>query len=513
MYPGDLSAWNFGGPPSQGPGYPPSMTPGYPPTPGYPSGVPYDQQQPGYPAQPGYPGQFQPGHQGQTQPGYPAQLGYPGQPQTGYPAQPGYPGQPQTGYPAQPGYPGQPQTGYPAQPGYPGQPQTGYPAQPGYPGQPQTGYPAQPGYPGQPQPGHPGYTQSGYPGQPQQGHQQQGYQSQPGYSPMGGAIQGTPPAGAAPRSNPTLRPYPYFKPEEDCEKLRKAMKGLGTDEKAIIDVLAHRTADQRVQIVNKFKTMYGKDLIRELKSELTGHFEDVIVAMCYSLDEFDARELRRAMEGAGTDEQTLIEILCSRSNAQIRRIRDIYSKIFKGRNLEKDVMSETHGHFKRILVSLVQGNRDESTHVDMQAVQADAQALYNAGEKQLGTDESCFNRILVSKSEAHVRAVINAYGSLSRKDLEDALKSEMSGDLLQAFLAVTRCIRNKPGYFAKQLKKSMEGAGTRDRQLIRIVVTRCEVDMADIKVEFLRQNGKSLEAWIADDTSGDYKRMLLALIA
>ncbi|TGZ63457.1 hypothetical protein CRM22_006905 [Opisthorchis felineus] len=373
MYPSDLSAWNLGGPPSQGPGYPPNMTPGYPPAPGYPSGTPYDQQQPGYPAQPSHPGQFQPGG----------------------------------------------------------------PTQPGYPGQTQPGYPAQLGYPGQPQPGHPGYAQSGYPGQPQQGHQQQSYQSQPAYSPMGGAIQGTPPVGTAPRPNPTLKPYPYFKPEEDCEKLRKAMKGLGTDEKAIIDVLAHRTADQRVQIVNKFKTMYGKDLIRELKSELTGHFEDVIVAMCYSLDELDARELRRAMEGAGTDEQTLIEILCSRSNAQILRIREIYSKIFKGRNLEKDIMSETHGHFKRILVSLVQGNRDESTHVDMQAVQADAQALYKAGEKQLGTDESCFNRILVSKSEAHVRAVINAYASVSKKDLEDALKSELSGDLLQAFLAVT----------------------------------------------------------------------------
>jgi len=33
---------------------------------------------------------------------------------------------------------------------------------------------------------------------------------------------------------------------------------LGTDEKAIIDVLTTRSNDQRIQIKNMFKTMYGK---------------------------------------------------------------------------------------------------------------------------------------------------------------------------------------------------------------------------------------------------------------
>ncbi|KAG5450043.1 Annexin A11 [Clonorchis sinensis] len=402
---------------------------------------------------------------------------YPNSP-SGYLPGSGYPNAPPCGYPGQ--FPGQTQPGYQPHSGFAGQPQSWCQPQPGYAGQPQPGYQPQPVFAGQSQPW---------------------CQPQPGYT------------GQPVCYNPTLRPYPNFNPDQDCEKLRKAMKGVGTDEKAIIDVLAHRTADQRVQIVKKFKTAYGKDLIHELKSELTGHFEDVIVAMCYSLEEFDARELRRAMEGAGTDEQTLIEILCSRNNAQIRKIKEVYHTIFKGRDLEKDLMNETHGHFKRILISLVQANRDENPNVDMNAVNADVRALYEAGEKQLGTDESTFNRILVSKSEAHVRAVINAYASVSKKDFEDALKSEMSGDLLKAFLSITRSIRNKPAYFAKQLKEAMEGAGTSDRQLIRIVVTRAEVDMADIKREFLQAYGKSLEAWISDDTKGDYKRMLLALIA
>lgn len=41
-----------------------------------------------------------------------------------------------------------------------------------------------------------------------------------------------------------------------------------------------------------------------------------------------------------------------------------------------------------------------------------------------------------------------------------------------------------------------QGLGTKDRALIRVTVSRCEVDMKQIKMEFQRKYGKGLESFI-----------------
>uniref|UniRef100_A0A8C5S3U5 Annexin n=1 Tax=Laticauda laticaudata TaxID=8630 RepID=A0A8C5S3U5_LATLA len=269
----------------------------------------------------------------------------------------------------------------------------------------------------------------------------------------------------------------------------------GTDEDAIIEILVNRNLSQRQEIKIAYKSTIGRDLIDDLKSELSKNFEKVIVGMMTPITLYDMEELRRAMKGAGTDEGCLIEILASRTNEEMRRINDAYHRQY-GTTLEKDIVSDTSSKFQRVLVSLSTGNRDESSHVDQGLAQKDAKCLFEAGENKWGTSEGQFITILCSRSRNHLLRVFDEYKNIANKDITESIKSEMSGDFEDALLAIVKCMRNKPAYFAERLYKSMKGLGTDDSTLIRLMVSRCEIDMIDIKAEFKRMYGKSLYSFI-----------------
>ena len=55
-----------------------------------------------------------------------------------------------------------------------------------------------------------------------------------------------------------MRPASPFDARADADALNKAMKGLGTDEKVLMQILCHRTSAQRTAINQAFKSGYGK---------------------------------------------------------------------------------------------------------------------------------------------------------------------------------------------------------------------------------------------------------------
>lgn len=92
------------------------------------------------------------------------------------------------------------------------------------------------------------------------------------------------------------------------------------------------------------------------------------------------------------------------------------------------------------------------------------------------------------------------------------LEADDDDEYLKLLRAAIECLKTPEKYFEKVLRLAIKKLGTDEWDLTRVVSTRAEVDMERIKEEYHRRNTVTLDRAIAADTSGDYEKMLLALI-
>jgi len=311
----------------------------------------------------------------------------------------------------------------------------------------------------------------------------------------------------------TVFPRHDFDAGAVAEQLRNACKGFGTDEETILRILGNHTLKQRLEVASAFKVAYGKDLIDDLKSELGGNFEDLCVALLTPLRVYDARQIHDAVSGAGTDESVLCEIMCTRTNDEIKEIKQKYKAEFDA-ELEEALQGDTSGYFGRLMTSLCVGGResdDWDSSDDDKAAEA-AQKFFDAGEGAWGTEEADLNAVLCLTSPGQLRKTMEKYEELAGRSMEEAIRSECSGSLKEGYLAILESCRSKPRYFARRMNDCMAGLGTDDSDLIRIIVTRSEIDMKDIMEAYEEMYGKTLPDALESECSGDYKRLLLSIV-
>ncbi|KAL4140865.1 hypothetical protein PRNP1_015145 [Phytophthora ramorum] len=296
-----------------------------------------------------------------------------------------------------------------------------------------------------------------------------------------------------------------------CQAIHDACKGLGTDEQGLIAALGTKSADQRFLISVRYQQLFGKELKKVLKSETSGDFGHLLQLIARPLPEADAAILRKATKGLGTKEKLIFPVVMGRTNVEMGILKKTYFDKYN-KDLGSVMDSELGGDLKSAVLASLQAplvDFNPAVHTPQKA-EADAEALYKAGEGRMGTKEREFINILVTCPPQHLRAVNAAYEKKHKHDIAHAVKKEFGGDAEDALLFLVRMVLEPLVLLSELFENTMKGFGT-DENALSAALVRYHLVLRDIRPVYKKTYGKDLRDRIQGEVSGDYGKLVLAV--
>eukprot|EP00123_Amoebidium_parasiticum_P022765 comp9450_c0_seq1/m.4504 comp9450_c0_seq1/g.4504 ORF comp9450_c0_seq1/g.4504 comp9450_c0_seq1/m.4504 type:complete len:367 (-) comp9450_c0_seq1:88-1188(-) len=294
--------------------------------------------------------------------------------------------------------------------------------------------------------------------------------------------------------------------EEDCDTIYKAVKGIGTNESALIRVICHRDHETLMLVRELYFTKYKRDLARHIADDTSFNFKQILVGLTTPRLEWIAQELKWAVKGLGTAEGAIMDCVAFLTNEQLKQVKAFYHEKYK-KTLEEAIGGDTSGNFKQLVLTILRCDRDE-TDANIAQAEADSEELYKKGEGRWGTDINFFISILTKSSRNHIVEMDKFYLAKHKRSLRQAVNAETSGDFRRGLKAL---VLTKKDWWVKRFRKAIKGAGTDDDILIRGLVLNNKEELEAINDAYKVAYKKSLVEDIRGDTSGDYRKACLAL--
>nr|AMP46325.1 annexin 6 [Spironucleus vortens] len=175
------------------------------------------------------------------------------------------------------------------------------------------------------------------------------------------------------------------------EDIVKACKGLGTDEKKLISVTGECTGIERDAVSELYTKTYNKTLHGLFKSELSGKFEKMFLAMYTTRYVFWAEQIKEAVKGAGMDEKKLIDLLVS-TGSEYAEVDRVFTQLYK-KCIYETLSSECgNSCWGKLMKAFITNKRVAGN------AQTIAEKLHKAA-KGAGTDEKTFIELLTTTDQ------------------------------------------------------------------------------------------------------------------
>jgi hypothetical protein len=299
--------------------------------------------------------------------------------------------------------------------------------------------------------------------------------------------------------------------EQIATEIRNAVEGLGTDEQAIFNALAGRTPAEIAAIEAAYLVLSGGETLESrLRDELSG--DDLSRAMSLLRGETAATEAARqiwnAVEGIGTDEESIYAAVAGRTAEQWQAIQDAYrqmaGEVLIGR-LQEELTSGEFAHLQTLLPGAAGGAVTAEDRATVIANQIEAAV---AG---LGTDEEAIYSALTGHTQDELAEIGRRFRLLTGEDMNARLREELNDG---EWARVQQQLHPSalPERIARELHDAMEGPGTHEAGIMAILTGRSPTELTNIRGEYDRLYTEKLDARLRSELSGAELAAALRLV-
>ena len=282
------------------------------------------------------------------------------------------------------------------------------------------------------------------------------------------------------------------------------------DEETIVSILS-TTSNLDRQIIRLFYKKKFPNLIqKDIQTQLSGDFGKLVLNLFDLPYEYDARELHRSLTSFSKDEKAIIEIIITRPRSHLILVQKIYKKFYNV-SLKNDILNLSDKTFSEFLITILASNRPSGLTIKPNDAYNIAKDIIKNGVKQYGKNVNLFKQVFVDRSREDLIMISRAFYDLYKKNLYDVIDNEISGTNKKLIKDILFGLITPAQWFAKKAYKAMKGAGTDDKTLIRVIVSRAEIDMEDIRDYYFRDRNTDLRNDIDGDCSGAYGQLLMNL--
>ncbi|KJA28322.1 hypothetical protein HYPSUDRAFT_51172 [Hypholoma sublateritium FD-334 SS-4] len=232
----------------------------------------------------------------------------------------------------------------------------------------------------------------------------------------------------------------------DVELARKALVGLGTNETLLIELVLGRPGHEIRWLKTAYKQRYGKDLVDDVKSDLSGSTKRMFTmalngqkpenepynATNYSHVNSDVEELNAASKKK--DDIPFFEILINRSDQHLAAVIAAFGARYK--SLSKVIKKTFRGTVEHGLLFIVHGVKPKR---DQQGIWRDAKLLEKSMAGMGTKDQQLIYRLVRAHwNPERFEAIKDAYKRRYGRLLENRVRGETSGTYRDLLIAIVK---------------------------------------------------------------------------